>query len=308
MAPLSSVMTVLGPVAPDELGLTLPHEHLFIDLLREYRSNGLLNDAELAIRELELFRAAGGRTIVDCTSVGLARDPLRLRQVSQATDVRIVMGSSHYRVPYIDRDRLDRLSTDEVADEIVRDLTEGADGTDIRAGIIGEVGCDRYLTAVEERVLRASARAHLQTGVTITTHAARWPVGLAQLDVLETEGVPPGRVIVGHSDTIPDTAYHLALAERGAFVQFDTIHGENEIETERRLRYVHALIDAGFDTRILLSHDICLTTDLRVRGGPGFTYIPTTFVELLVASGLDRAAVDSLLVDNPRRALTGEPG
>ena len=119
MAPLSSVMTVLGPVAPDELGLTLPHEHLFIDLLREYRSNGLLNDAELAIRELELFRAAGGRTIVDCTSVGLARDPLRLRQVSQATDVRIVMGSSHYRVPYIDRDRLDRLSTDEVADEIV---------------------------------------------------------------------------------------------------------------------------------------------------------------------------------------------
>ena len=118
-------MTVRGPVAAADLGLTLPHEHLFIDLLREYRGNGLLNDEALAIEEVGAFRDAGGRTIVDCTSEGLGRDPLALRRVSEATGLNIVMGSGHYRRPYLDEARLDRMSADEIAADIVRDLTEG---------------------------------------------------------------------------------------------------------------------------------------------------------------------------------------
>lgn len=208
--PTATVMTVRGPVGAMDLGVVLPHEHVFIDLLAEYRGTGLLADETLAIEEVGRFREAGGATIVDCTSEGLGRRPEALRRVAEATGVSIVMGSGHYRRPYLDEARLDALSVDALADGIVRDIEVGVDDTGIRAGIIGEVGCDRVLSAVEERALRAAARAHRRTGVAITTHAARWPVGDAQLDLLVEEGADPGRVIIGHCDMVPDPGYHLA--------------------------------------------------------------------------------------------------
>jgi predicted metal-dependent phosphotriesterase family hydrolase len=302
-----NVMTVRGPVPSAELGVTLPHEHLFIDLLREYRGTGLLHDEALTIEEVRAFRAAGGSTIVDCTSEGLGRDPVGLRRVSEATGVQIVMGSGHYRRPYLDEVRLDRMSVDQIAAEIVRDLTNGVGDTGIRAGIIGEIGCDRHIGALEERVFRAAARAHRETGVTITTHAARWPVGEAQLDLLAEEGVDPGRVIVGHCDMVPDPAYHERLARRGAWVQFDTIQGVNEWDTQRRLGWIRSLFDAGLEGRLLLSHDVCLTTDLAAYGGPGYAYLLTGFREHFDAAGFPGSAWTTLMQINPRRALSGEP-
>jgi predicted metal-dependent phosphotriesterase family hydrolase len=303
---MTEVMTVLGPVGAQELGVTLPHEHVFINQLREYRGNGLLNDRTLAAQELSRFAASGGRTIVDCTSIGLMRDPLALREVSREADVNIVMGSGLYREPYIDRDWVDRTSADELADLIVRDLEEGVDGSGARAGIIGEIGCDKwYLSSAEERSFRAAARAHLRTGIPITTHAARWPVGLLQLDLLESEGVSPENVIIGHCDTVPDTGYHEAIARRGAFVQFDTIRGEAEFDIDRRVQFVLNLIRAGFHESILLSHDVCLRDHLAAYGGCGYDFVVTKFAGRLRNAGLDDAAIDELLVVNPRRALSG---
>jgi phosphotriesterase-related protein len=300
-------MTVLGPIDASELGMTLPHEHVFLDLVREYRGDGLLNDRALAIEELTLYRDAGGRTLVDCTSVGLARDPLALQDVSRATGLNIVMGCGHYRDPYLDRGRLDQLSVDALADTIVRDIEEGADDTGVRAGIIGEVGCDRpWISALEERSFRAAARAHRRTGLTITTHAARWPVGLPQLDLLAEEGVDPQRVIVGHCDMVPDHDYHLAVARRGAFVQFDTVQGETDYDTRTRVSWVLSFAREGLLDRLLLSQDVCLRSNLKAAGGCGYAYVPTTFADHLRAAGLDESDVHRLLVDNPRRALTGE--
>jgi predicted metal-dependent phosphotriesterase family hydrolase len=298
-------MTVRGPVPAEALGVTLPHEHVFIDLMREYRGDGLLNDEPLMTREVAAFHDAGGGTIVDVTSIGLGRRPEALRRVSQATGVNIVMGSGFYRVPYLDRDAIDRQTVDELADGIVRDLEEGVDGTDVRAGIIGEIACDGWLTAAEERCFRAAARAHRRTGLTITTHAGWWPVGPAQLDLLEEEGVDPARVIIGHCDLVPDQAYHLELARRGAWIQFDCIQGATEYDTTQRLTWIRALLDAGFGDRLLLSHDVCLRSNLATFGGPGYTYVPTTFRERLIESGIPTEVVTSLLVHNPRRALSG---
>lgn len=176
----------------------------------------------------------------------------------------------------------------------------------MRAGIIGEIACDRWLTSAEERAFRAAARAHLRTGITVTTHAARWPVGLRQLDLLAEEGVDPRRVIVGHCDTVPDPAYHLALAERGAFVQFDTIQGESEYDVEIRIAWIRALVDAGHEERILLSQDVCLRSNLRAFGGPGYAYVITGFRERLVRAGLAAPLVDRLVTENPQRALSGD--
>jgi predicted metal-dependent phosphotriesterase family hydrolase len=200
---------------------------------------------------------------------------------------------------------VDRLSVDALADRIVRDLTEGVGDTGIRAGIIGEIGCDRFISALEERMFRAAARAHRATGVTITTHAARWPVGHAQLDLLIEEGVDPGHVIVGHCDMVPDPEYHASLARRGVFVQLDTIQGTNEWDTERRIQWIRALVDAGHERQLLLSHDVCLTTDLATYGGPGYAWLLTGFRPRLVDAGFPDTLVAALMTDNPRRALTG---
>ena len=301
-----SVMTVLGPVDPGELGTTLPHEHVFIDLVREYRGDGLLNDRALAVAELREYVEAGGRTLVDCTSVGLARDPLALVSVAEETGLHIVMGCGYYRDPYLPPE-LDRMSVDEAADTIVRDIEEGVDGTGVRAGIIGEIGSDRaHLSALEERSFRAAARAHHRTGLTITTHAARWPVGLPQLDLLAEERVDPRRVVVGHCDMVPDSAYHMAVARRGAFVELDTVQGESDYDTRCRVAWVRNLAEHGFLDRVLLSQDVCLRSNLRALGGSGYAYVPTVFADHLRAAGFDDSDLRTILVDNPRRALTGE--
>ena len=303
MRPVTDVMTVTGPVAAADLGVTLPHEHVFLDLTREYRGNGLLDDPALAESELRRYADAGGRTLVDVTTGGLAGDPVALRAMSEATGLQIVRGAGYYRRAYFPPE-VDELSTDALADVIVRDIEEGTDG--VRAGIIGEIGCDRFISALEERSFRAAARAHRRTGLTITTHAARWPVGTAQLDLLVEEGVDPARVVIGHCDMVPDHDYHLALVERGAWIQFDTVQGVHEWDTGQRLGWLRSLADAGHLGRVLLSQDVCLRSDYAAMGGPGYAYVVTTFADRLRAAGFDDADIATLTVDNPRRMLSGE--
>jgi phosphotriesterase-related protein len=301
------VMAVTGPVKPEDLGVVLPHEHVFIDLVREYRGSGLLNDEYLACRELALLRAAGGRTLVDLTLDEIGRDPAALRRVAEATGVTIIMGSGHYRDPYLDRDWFDRHTADAIAEEIVCDAEEGVRGTGVRAGIIGEIGADkRYISAAEERSFRAAARAHLRTGLTISTHAARWPVGLEQVGLLTQEGVDPRQIIIGHTDSVPIPEYHLALVRQGCYVSFDSIGTGSPYDLHRAVEYVLNLVRAGFGSRILLSHDVCLSDHLRAAGGCGYAYLLSDFLPLLVDAGLDEEQVRGFVTANPRAALTGE--
>jgi len=309
-----TIVTVRGPVAAGTLGVTLMHEHLLIDLLREFRGDGLLNDVPLAVRELTRFRDAGGRTLVDVTNASIGRDPRALRAISEQVGVNIVMGAGLYRHQYYDAAWVDRTSTEQMAEWTVRDLTVGVGDTGIRAGIIGEIACDEWITAQEERVFRAAARAHERTGVTITTHAARWPIGLAQLDILAEERVDLRRVIVGHSDTVasagwtspaPVMEYHEALARRGAYVQFDTIRRTSEHELEVRVAYTRNLLAKGYGQHILLSHDVCLRSHLRAHGGGGYDFLLTDFLPRLQSAGVSKEEIAMIVTENPRRALTG---
>lgn len=301
-----TVMTVSGEIAAERLGVTLPHEHLFADLLREYRSSGFLSDEDLAATELRRFAEAGGGTLVDLTTVEIGRDPEALRRVSVATGVHVVMGCGHYRDPYLDRAWFDRTPVDRIAAEMIEEITDGIGPDRIRPGVIGEIGCDQgYLSAAEERSFRAAARAHLETGLAISTHAARKPVGLAQLAILDHEGVDPRRVVVGHCDTVPSPAYHLELAKRGCFVQMDGLGSDGPYYEERTLGYVERLAAAGHLGQILLSHDNFLPQHLHAHGGTGYDHLLVSVVPALRGRGFSEDEVRTLLVDNPRRALTG---
>lgn len=299
-------MSVGGPVSSDELGVTLPHEHLLCNLYRvSGEPNHLLDEVALAIEEVRKFRAVGGRTIVDVTSLQLGRDPLALREIAAATGVHIIMGCGWYRESYYDRAVYEH-TTRQLADMIEHDLTQGVGETGIRAGIIGEIGSDKGLISpAEERVFRAAARAHVRTGATITTHAARSAVGLDQLELLAEAGVDRRRVVVGHCDTVPDSGYHEAIARQGAYVQFDTIRGNAEWDTRNRVNWVCNLVTQGFLRQILLSQDVCMRSHLTAYGGNGYSYVATEFVALLRAEGLSDEQVDTLIVANPRAALTG---
>ena len=299
-----AVHTVRGPIQPAALGRTLPHEHVFFDA---YRVTGgvreLLNDEALATEELMRLVAAGGAALVDTTTPDLGRDPARLRRVSVATGLHIVMGTGWYRQPFYPP-VIDRLSTNALAGIMVDELTVGADGTGIRAGIIGEIGVDKdYATAAEERVLRAAARAHRRTGAPISLHASMFPVGLVQLEILREEGTDLSRVIVGHADTYLDHAYHAAVLEQGAYLAFDTIAREHMNPDERRADALVRLLCEGHGERLLLSSDRCHRTDLHAFGGPGYDVVFTRFFERLRSHGILEDDLRLMSEENPRRVL-----
>ncbi|HET8776346.1 MAG TPA: hypothetical protein VFN76_01680, partial [Candidatus Limnocylindria bacterium] len=214
MAP--RVMTVSGPIPPDRLGFTLPHEHTGIALWhieKRWDYWELTPDEEILIEELRDFRRRGGGTLVDLTLDGVGRDPHRLRRLASATGLNIVMGTGWYRGAHYPAEALiDRRSVDDLADAIVAEFENGVADTGIRPGIIGEIGTDKpWVSALEERVHRAAARASGRTGMAITTHGVQSAVGLLQLKIFTEEGVDPSRVVIGHADSYHDLDFYLRV-------------------------------------------------------------------------------------------------
>jgi predicted metal-dependent phosphotriesterase family hydrolase len=302
----ATVMTVTGPVKASDLGVVLPHEHVFVNVMREYRGSGMLHDPAVALEELTDFRRHGGGTLVELTLPGLGRDPLALAKVSRASGVHIVMGCGHYREPYLDLEHFATSSIDDLATEITTEIESGVDATGVRPGIIGEIGSNEdTISTAEEKSLRAAARAHLATGLTISTHAAWFPVGIHQLDILEDEGVPPRRVIIGHSDGVPGPEYQLELARRGCYVELDGFGTDTDYDSDRAVDLLIQLRENGHRAQVLVSQDVFLRTHVRARGGPGYTWIARELVPRLHSRGLTKDETRQLLVDNPRDALTG---
>lgn len=322
----SSIMTVRGPISPDELGFTLSHEHIYLDLTPDaWVVQNFMPDPELAEIELKRYKDAGGVTLVDQTSGGLRRNhhdlifdedlnevkhAVAVRDLAQRTGLNIILGCGWYRETYYEP-RLWRMKTDEIAEEITRDVTVGIDGTDVRAGFIGEMGAHfNWVSAIEERVLRASARAQIATDVALGTHATRGPHGLEQLDILEQEGVDLRRVVVAHSGSFPIHKYHSEIARRGGYISFDRmglLKDGNEFDQKRYLKSIKEIIDNGFINNLIFSHDVCYTTDWVTYGGAGYDFLSTgAFAVLNKEIGLTQEQFDMIMVGNPRRLLSGE--
>ncbi len=285
MAPY--VQTVLGPVPPDALGFVLPHEHTRCVLWQipgRWDYWELTGEDDLILPELARFRELGGTCLVDVTLDAIGRDPERLRRLATASGLHLVMGSGWYRGAYYPPDALvDRRSVAELADILVGEILDGADGTPVRPGIIGEIGSDKpWLSAQEERVFRAVGRASRATGLAVMTHAVMSDVGLAQLRVLEEAGADPARVVIGHANSYPVLDHWLAILERGASIELDFLgmsFTPQEREAEPRLiPLLLDLLGRGLADRVLLSQDVCHNEQLRHYGGNGYTYLQESFL------------------------------
>lgn len=251
--------TVLGAISPEVLGITLMHEHLFVNLvtpLKEVeptvateqglyhqpvtpeirwwityhqcsnRDNLVLRDEEVAIKEALFYKHAGGNTIVDMTNRYIDRDPLALARVSRATGLNIIMGSGYYMATTHPAD-MDRRTEESICQEIVREVTVGVDNTGIRAGIIGEIGCSEPLADNERKVLRAAAKAQKLTGAPLSIHPARKPKPDASgcleiIEIISKAGADISRTIFCHIDrTLREAEERQKLAETGCYLEYD---------------------------------------------------------------------------------------
>lgn len=338
------VQTVLGAVDPETIGYTLMHEHVFLDAsclfepvpgaadLREAAvtagsradvvfypfsclDNLRLEDAKVAAFELDLFRRAGGAVLVDLTpSHALGRDPEGLARVSLVTGLHIVMGTGHYQERCTDP--LVRHATESaLEDAIVRDVMDGVDGTGIRSGIIGEIGCSGQ-TEQELKVLRAASRAQKITGAALNIHQTYEPGERAAphrlLDTVAAAGGDLTRTILSHMDESgADVELQEELLARGAVIEYDVCGYENAIwdwshapvTDATRARDVYRLVQRGWIEQILLSQDVCFKTMLVTYGGWGYAHILERFVPGLRWVGLGDDEIHRILVENPRRLL-----
>lgn len=342
-------LTVEGPVEGDKLGVILPHEHLIISQVKAYFSepeesadrelaykpvspeilhwlkfnptgnqdNLRLDNEEVIIKEAKLFKQAGGGTIVDMTNRGLNRDPKALVRISKATGINIIMGSGYY-VNTSHPPDMDKKREEEIAEEIVKDVTEGVDGTGVKAGVIGEIGCVWPLHPNEKKTVSAAAKAQKLTGAPLNIHPGRKrEAALELIDIMTDAGADLTRTVISHVDMrVRSHEERVKLAKTGCYLEYDNVGWEGtqpvtpkwdreiDIPTDiQRIKEIIQLIEAGFINQILLSTDICLKDRLITYGGKGYNHIQKYIVPLMLREGITQKQIDTILIENPKRLL-----
>lgn len=303
---MSQLMTTLGPKLGDELGMILPHEHIFVDV----RPPDQVTAADVTVAdvialmapEVEKARAVGVTALVECSPVGVGRRVDLVRAVSEATGFPIVVPTGIYREPWIPA-WAHAASEGELRDWMLRELQDEIKTTGVRAAWIKLSAGDDGITDCEAKILRAAAQAGAATNAVIGSHTIRGRVVRDQLAILEAAGYTPERFIWIHTQAEPDFDLHLDMARRGVWLEYDGIGNpaEDDLYVERILR----VLDAGFAHRLLLSHDRGWYDPAQPGGGTPrpFTYISEHFLPKLCARGVDEATIHQLTCANPFTAF-----
>jgi phosphotriesterase-related protein len=333
------VQTVLGVIEPEELGFTQTHEHLLVNLLpvalREQNvaepitlenvgylrrnwlnnlDNLVLDDEAAAIAELERFKASGGAAIVEVSPIGTGRDPEAYARISRATGVHVIMGTSYYNAAYHPPE-ISELSEEEIAEIFVEEITNGADGTGIKPGIIGEIALDWPPYDSEVKVLRAGAMAQAQSGAALNIHPGRSDESpLDVIRIVKEAGGIPERTIMSHVErTLLNEADVLMLAETGCYLEFDLFGQEASYypiadidmpNDAMRVERIMGLIREGYGDKILISLDVCHKTQLAKYGGDGYNHILDNVLPIMRRKGMSNEDIEAVTVRNPARILS----
>ncbi len=303
---LPHVMTVLGPIEPDELSVCLTQEYL---LERRRPGDGKDSDSapghlDQAAQDLESFAFSGGRSVVDTRTADQGRDAARLYELAQRVPLHIIATTGRHGRPELG----DRVDADALGAEFIGDLTVGMDGTDSLSGLIAvEVAVDGSAWG-EHPLIRAAAMAHRATGTPVAVHSGTPATASHTLEALEREGVAPHRVILRGMGRGVSAEEVIALAVSGAAV---TVGGIGEGGTDGGADQAHAIIrvfEAGFGDSVLISrHHEAPSSPCVGDGTFGLNYLLERFALTLMEAGAEAAMVRQLFVENPRRALSVFP-
>ncbi|KAM8966663.1 N-acetyltaurine hydrolase [Pelodytes ibericus] len=340
------VQTVLGPIHPDQLGYTLTHEHLTMTFSCCYypppphqkalsndpimmknlfwlkqnpysnKENLLLNEEVQAVKEeLLIFKAAGGGSIVENTTTGISRDVQALKKMAEETGVNIISGAGFY-VDATHSPETRSMSVEQLTQVLVNEVLVGADGTEIKCGIIGEIGCSWPITESEKKILRATAAAQSQLGCPVNIHPGRNSDAPFQIiRILQESGADISKTVMSHLDrTIFDEKKLLEFAELGSYLEYDLFGTEmlnyqfNEAvdmpSDNERIKMLRFLIDEGYEDRLVISHDIHTKNRLLKYGGHGYSHILANIVPKMLLRGISQTNIDKILLENPKRWLT----
>jgi phosphotriesterase-related protein len=304
--------TVSGPIDPSALGVTLMHEHVLVDFIGAAGASPTRYDANAVFTHVLPYlvqaRALGCRTLVECTPAYLGRDPRLLRRLAEASGLHILSNTGYYGANQ-DKHLPPQAFTEraeELAARWIREWERGIDDTGITPAFL-KIGVDAGpLSAVDAKLVRAAALTHRATGLPIAAHTGNGVAALEQMDLIESIGAPLSAFIWVHAQAEADTSRHRTAAARGAWVSFD---GISEKSVDAHVGLVLEMRRSGHLDHVLVSHDAGWYRVGEPDGGAfrPFDTLFTKFVPALRAAGVPNADVDRLLVDNPRRALAGQP-
>jgi phosphotriesterase-related protein len=310
--PGAYVETATGPVSTSDMGFTLMHEHIFVLSEGVAANFPSVWDEEAkkkeAVEVLRRLKDRGVSTLLDPTVLGSGRNVPLVQQVARESGLQVIVATGLYtydELPYYFQTR----SVDHMAELFVQDITEGVQGTSVRAGVLKCATDHPGVTPGVEKVLRAVAKAHRRTGVPITTHTeAKSQRGLAQQDVFESEGVDLSRVIIGHSGDTEDIEYLTKLLERGSYIGMDRFGLDVYLPTEKRVAVVARLCEMGYAERMVLSQDAAVymdwfTPEVQKALGPKWSHfhILDDVLPALRQAGVSEEQIRTMTVENPRR-------
>lgn len=287
-------------------GYTLIHEHTTIDLSRiKGDQDTNLNCFEETVQEFKDLYELGVRNIIDVTQDGMGRDVEYVNKVSELSGINIVQATGFYKEPFLP-DYVYDYTIEQLADYMVNEIENGIDGTDTKAQIIGEIGTSKdVFEPAERKVFEAAVLAHKRTGTIISTHTSLGTLALEQAEFFIEQGVDPKKVIIGHQDLSGNIDQIRALMKMGFNVAFDTIGKNNYYPDTERAKIVKQLEDEGLLEHLTLSLDITRKTNMKYKGGIGYSYLFTDFLPMLKAEGVSDESIKLMLETNPQRIFGG---
>lgn len=305
---MTKVRTVLGDIDASSMGYTMPHEHILTSPQGHGSKNEqdhLLNDMDKAVQMLEEYKAIGGGTIVEATPKTWGRDAAGMRKASELSGVHVVACTGYICQEHGMEPNITDRGVDDIASEMTRDITEGMDGTEAKAGWIKAGTAYMHVTAGEEMVLRAAVRAANATGVPISTHTTNGTMGIEQTEIAVDEGFDLTRMAIAHVDRVPDVWYHRKMLQTGASLIYDGPGKAKYYPDSMRIEILKQLVAEGFEDQIMLCNDMGRRSHHTVYGfGPGWQWIKQRFIPRLLEEGFTPEQIDKFMVHNPRRLFT----
>jgi len=300
------LITTLGPKSASEMGIILPHEHVFVDLRTWDQPGYAQAEAKDVIAKMkpELVRAreAGITALAECSAVGVGRRADLLKAVSEASDFPLLAPTGIYREPWVP-DWAHAWSEDALYQWMLSELEGEIEGSGVQAGWIKLSAGDDGITATETKILRAACRAAIPTSATIGSHTIRGAVVRRQLDILEEVGYTPTRFIWIHASAEPEIGLNLEMAQRGAWIEYDFI-GQGEEADQETARRIQWMLEAGFGDHLLISHDAGWYNPANPEEpARPFTHVVESFIPRLRSLGVGEAAIRQIFYENPFRAF-----
>lgn len=278
------------------------HEHTTIDLSGVKKSDDCRLDNQAGvIEEFNQLHALGVTKIIDQTNRGMGRNPEYVAEVAQKTGIDIVQATGYYKEPFLPEECYS-LSEQELSEIMVKELTQGIDQTGIKAALIGEIGTsNQCIEPMEEKIFKAAARAHAETGAPICTHTTLGTMGAEQVDLFKSFGVYLSKVVLSHIDLSGNLEYMLSLLDTGTNIAFDTIGKNNYQPDDDRVLWLSEICKRGYSNQIVLSVDITRKSHYKAHGGIGYAYLLENFVPKLEAAGISQEDLKNMLYENAYR-------